>query len=130
MVGVALVAMEQLVCALAHLDHGRAAVTRQLRHEMTDAERLLWYLLRARRFASAKFRRQHPIGPFVADFVCVAQRLIIEADGGHHAESANDLSRTDWLEGQGWRVLRFWNDDILHRQAMVLEEILKALEPR
>jgi very-short-patch-repair endonuclease len=105
-------------------------IARQLRHDMTDAERLLWYLLRARRFASAKFRRQHPIGPFVADFVCVAQRLIIEADGGQHAESANDLSRTDWLEGQGWRVLRFWNDDILHRQAMVLEEILKALEPR
>jgi very-short-patch-repair endonuclease len=105
-------------------------IARKLRHDMTDSERLLWYLLRARRFASAKFRRQHPIGAFVVDFACVAQRLIIEADGGQHAESANDLSRTNWLERHGWRVLRFWNDEILHRQAMVLEEILKALEPR
>jgi very-short-patch-repair endonuclease len=105
-------------------------MARALRHGMTGAETTLWYLLRARRFAGWKFRREHPIGPFIVDFACVARRLIIEADGGQHAESADDVSRTNWLQARGWRVIRFWNDDILHRQETVLEEILKALESR
>src|SRR6185503_2684091 len=83
-----------------------------LRREMTDAERKLWSVLRNRQLEGAKFRRQQPIGPFIADFVCQEQRLIIEADGGQHAECAADGRRTGFLECKGYRVLRFWNDDI------------------
>jgi very-short-patch-repair endonuclease len=96
---------------------------------MTDPERLLWYFLRARRFAGCKFRRQHPIGPFIVDFACVERKLVIEADGGQHAKPATDESRTRWLETEGWRVMRFWNDDIARRTKDVLEEIRKAVEP-
>ena len=103
-------------------------MARDLRHNMTDAERLLWYFLRARRFAGCKFRRQHPIGPFVADFACVEHKLVIEADGGQHAESATDTRRTRWLETEGWRVVRFWNHDILGRTDDVLDEIRKAVQ--
>ena len=102
-------------------------MARDLRHDMTDAERLLWYFLRARRFAGCKFRRQHPIGPFIADFACVERRLIIEADGGQHADPASDAVRTRWLEAEGWRVARFWNDDIMLRTENVLQEIRKAI---
>ena len=101
---------------------------RGLRRHMTDAERLLWYFLRARRFAGCKFRRQHPIGPFVADFACLEHRLIIEADGGQHADAASDRQRTLWLEAQGWRLVRFWNEDIMRRTHDVLDEIRKAIE--
>jgi very-short-patch-repair endonuclease len=103
-------------------------MARDLRRHMTDAERLLWYFLRAKRFAGWKFRRQHPIGPFIADFACVEHRLVIEADGGQHSESASDTSRTRWLENAGWRVMRFWNGDIMRKTEDVLEEIRKATE--
>jgi primosomal protein N' (replication factor Y) len=103
-------------------------MARDLRRHMTDAERLLWYFLRAKRFAGCKFRRQHPIGPFIADFACVEHRLVIEADGGQHSERASDERRTRWLENAGWRVMRFWNDDIMRRTEDVLEEIRKAIE--
>jgi very-short-patch-repair endonuclease len=102
---------------------------RQLRREMTEAERLLWFLLRGRRLAGCKFRRQHPIGPYIADFVCLNHRLIVEADGGQHAEARlpADEYRTRWLMAQGYRVMRFWNGDILHRQNDVLEAIVQAI---
>ncbi len=100
---------------------------RHLRHNPTEAERTLWRLLRARRFHDHKFRRQHPIGPFIADFTCVAARLIIEADGGQHADAPADMRRTAWLERQGWRVIRFWNNDILANPEYVAETILAAL---
>jgi very-short-patch-repair endonuclease len=103
-------------------------MARDLRRHMTDAERLLWYFLRAKRFAGWKFRRQHPIGPFIADFACVEHRLVIEADGGQHSERASDALRTRWLENAGWHVMRFWNDDIMRRTDDVLEEIRKATE--
>lgn len=104
------------------------SMARGLRRQMTEPERLLWYLLRARRFAGCKFRRQHPIGPFIADFACVERKLVIEADGGQHAGLARDVRRTRWLEDGGWRVLRFWNHDIMCRTDDVLGEIRKAIE--
>ncbi len=102
---------------------------RQLRREMTDAERLLWFLVRGRRLGGCKFRRQHPIGPYIADFVCLHHRLIVEADGGQHADVRlqADEYRTRWLMAQGYRVIRFWNGDILHRQNDVLEAIVRAI---
>ncbi|HKT17654.1 MAG TPA: endonuclease domain-containing protein [Stellaceae bacterium] len=101
---------------------------RRLRRAMTDAERALWYLLRDRRLSGYKFRRQHPLGPFILDFACISHRLVIEADGGQHAESEADARRTHWLELRGWRVLRFWNNEILHNRDGVVETILRAIE--
>jgi very-short-patch-repair endonuclease len=101
---------------------------RQLRTDMTDAERRLWSLLRGRRLQGTKFRRQHPCGNYILDFVCIERRLVIEADGGQHADSDYDRRRTLWLESQGWRVLRFWNNDILANPEGVLLTILAALD--
>jgi very-short-patch-repair endonuclease len=86
---------------------------RALRREMTDAERKLWYALRDRRFARFKFRRQVPLGPFIVDFVCFEQRLVIEVDGGQHAGSARDQRRDRWLAANEFRVMRFWNNEVL-----------------
>ena len=87
---------------------------RQLRKESTDAEHKLWYLLRDRRFQGRKFRRQVPVGPFIADFVCVEERLIVELDGGQHTEhEERDQARTRYLEAAGYRVVRFWNNEVL-----------------
>ncbi|WP_377807303.1 endonuclease domain-containing protein [Azospirillum sp. A29] len=104
------------------------ATARRLRSTLTDAERRLWSRLRNRQLARAKFRRQFPIGPFVADFACTECKLIVEADGGQHADNPADERRTAWLVEQGWRVLRFWNPDILTRTDDVLATILAALE--
>ncbi|HEY1931803.1 MAG TPA: DUF559 domain-containing protein [Acetobacteraceae bacterium] len=103
---------------------------RQLRRDMTDAECRLWLLLRNRRLAGCKFRRQHPIGPYIADFACLARRLIVEADGRQHGglRLASDRHRDAWLQEEGWRVVRFTNEDILRHQADVLEEILRIIE--
>ena len=100
---------------------------RQLRTNQTDAERRLWSLLRNRRLQAYKFRRQHRLGNYFADFVCIEHRLIIEADGGQHADNAYDDRRSAWLESQGWRVIRFWNNDILANTEGVILSILKAL---
>ena len=99
----------------------------RLRREMTDAERKLWSALRNRQLDGAKFRRQQPIGPFIADFVCQEQRLIIEADGGQHADGVTDDRRTAFLESKGYRVLRFWNNDILSNLDGVAQVIAVAL---
>ncbi|HEX9490080.1 MAG TPA: endonuclease domain-containing protein [Stellaceae bacterium] len=100
---------------------------RNLRLNATDAERRLWTLLRHRRLQDYKFRRQHPIGGFVVDFACTKHHLVIEADGGQHDQSATDAQRTAWLESGGWRVIRFWNNDILTNSEGVLTTILDAL---
>jgi len=100
---------------------------KSLRHNLTDAEKKLWHLLRSRQLEGAKFRRQQPIGPFIADFVCQERRLIIEADGGQHSHSSTDRARTEYLEGVGYRVLRFWNNDILNNLDGVAEVIAVAL---
>ena len=86
---------------------------RDLRHNMTDAEHGLWRILRNRQFVQTKFRRQVPIGPYIADFACFDARLIVEADGGQHCESRSDAARDAWFAAQGFRTLRFWNNDIL-----------------
>jgi len=102
-------------------------VARALRQTSTDAEIRLWAALRGRRLAAFKFRRQHPIGRFVVDFACTRHHLVIEADGGQHADREADAERTKWLEGQGWRIPRCWNNDILANTEGVLETILEAL---
>ena len=101
---------------------------RDLRRLSPDAEFRLWTALRSRHLAGYKFRRQHPIGPFIVDFACTRRRLVIEADGSQHiGNAADDEKRTAWLRRHGWRVLRFWNSDILTNTEGVLESILAAL---
>lgn len=102
-----------------------------LRAEQTDAEQRLWYHLRANRLNGLKFKRQKPLGPYIVDFVCMEHALIVEADGGQHEENqAYDQRRDNWLREQGFRVLRFWNNEILGETEAVLESILAiALSP-
>jgi adenine-specific DNA-methyltransferase len=99
---------------------------RALRRDSTDAERALWFHLRAKRFIGLKFRRQHPCGPYILDFYCPARRLAIELDGGQHFDptaEAYDLRRTAFLERNGVKVLRFTNDVVLREIREVLEAI-------
>ena len=100
---------------------------KHLRRNMTDAERLLWRHLRGHRLVEQKFRRQQPLGPYVVDFVHFGVRLIVEADGGQHNASLHDAQRDAWLKAQGFRVLRFWNNDILLNTDDVLAVIFEAL---
>ncbi len=102
---------------------------RILRTAQTDTETRLWYRLRNRRLAGFKFVRQEGIGRYVADFCCRDAKLIIEVDGGQHAESEHDRLRDAWLTGQGYRVLRFWNAEVMTNTAGVLDTILAALPP-
>ncbi|HJU70496.1 MAG TPA: endonuclease domain-containing protein [Paucimonas sp.] len=101
---------------------------REMRSGMSDAEALLWKLLRNRRLAGAKFRRQHPIGRYILDFYCAERKLCIELDGGQHGEAvAYDQRRDQWLRGQGIQILRFWNNQMLMETEGVLEMIYQAL---
>jgi len=97
-----------------------------MRHSPTEAEQKLWLLLRDRRFATYKFRRQVPIGSFIVDFLCPAQKLIVELDGSQHADSAYDAKRDAWLTGAGFHILRIWNND-LAAPDIVLDAIWHAL---
>ncbi len=103
---------------------------RGLRSRMTNAERKLWYALRDRRFAGFKFRRQAPIGPFIADFVCFEERLVIEVDGGQHANSLQDRRRDRWFAANKFRVLRFWNNEVLSNLEGVMTVLAEALDVR
>jgi len=101
---------------------------RRLRNNPTEAERQLWGFLRGKQIGGFRFRRQAPIGPFIADFVCFSEKLVIELDGGHHAlQSGKDEARSRWLEARGFRVLRFWNNDVLGNADGVVETIRGAL---
>ena len=96
----------------------------ELRKNSTDAERLLWRHLKARQLDGLKFRRQEQIGRFIADFVCYEKNIVVEADGGQHAyEKTKDEERTQWLNSQGFSVLRFWNNEILTNIEGVMESI-------
>jgi very-short-patch-repair endonuclease len=101
---------------------------RFLRKNSTEAERILWSKIRGRQFAKYKFRRQVVLGPYIVDFLCHEARLIVEADGGQHSSQViSDAKRTIYLESCGYRVVRFWNNDILQNTDGVLETILQNL---
>ena len=102
---------------------------RTMRAAPTDSELRLWRLLRDRRLSGFKFRRQVPVGPYIVDFLCVGAKLIIEAEGSQHAESPSDKARDAYLEGQGWKVLRFWNNEVLRNRDGVLETIFAHARP-
>lgn len=103
-------------------------LARKLRKQSTDAEKLLWYHLRAHRMAGFKFRRQFIIEPYIVDFACLEAKPIVEADGGQHVTQQNeDAARTAYLERLGYRVLRFWNHEILNDTQSVLTQIHKTL---
>jgi len=101
---------------------------RTLRKRMTDAERRLWYYLRDRRLGGWKFRRQYPVGPYIVDFICPEKNVVIEVDGGQHAENEEmDLQRSAYLNKMGYRVFRFWNNQVLQETEAILEAILAIL---
>lgn len=97
-----------------------------MRGNQTDAEQRLWYYLRAQRFMGLKFKRQKPIGPYIADFVCMELHLVIEADGGQHG-GARDLKRDHWFQNQGYTMLHFWDNDVLAQTEAVLEQVREAV---
>jgi very-short-patch-repair endonuclease len=102
-------------------------LARKLRRDATDAERFLWRLLRDRQLDGAKFRRQVPIGPFIADFASIKHQLVVELDGGQHSESLSDARRSDYLGKRGWRVVRFWNNDVMKNREGVFESLQQAI---
>ena len=106
----------------------RTQRARLLRQSPTDAERHLWSVLR-NRGVGPKFRRQVPIGPFIVDFAAIDERVVIEVDGGQHAESVRDQGRDRYLEAQGFRVLRFWNTEVLTNLEGVVTAIRRAVDP-
>ncbi|GEM_PF-1938156 len=109
-------------------DREKRAFARLLRKRMTDAERLIWSCLRNGRFKSLKFRRQYPMGPYVADFCSVKARLVIEIDGGQHqSNQVLDLVRSGFMEKKGYRVVRIWNHEVLTELEAVLEELDRTL---
>ena len=107
-------------------------LARHLRSNATDAEKKTWFMIRDRRILGAKFRRQQPIGPYVVDFFCPEFGLVIEIDGSQHAErqAAYGRGRTQWLESMGYKVIRFWNNDVLLEPRSVAEAIYHALFDR
>ena len=99
-----------------------------LRTNQTEVEQRLWYHLRAHRFMDLKFKRQKPMGRYIVDFVCVERQLIIEIDGGQHAEQTGyDQQRDAWLHSQGYTVLRFWNHEVMQQLEGVLEQIRSTI---
>ena len=103
---------------------------RQLRTRLTSAERVLWRRLRLRQLDGHKFRRQHAIGPFIVDFVCLERKIIVEVDGGQHSDArvSYDRDRTQWLRAKGYTVLRFWNNDVMRDPESVAETIRQTLQ--
>ena len=103
-------------------------LAKHLRKNMTDAETRLWHELRAKRFEDYKFKRQVPIGKYIADFACLTHKLIVEVDGSQHEDSDRDVIRDQWLGTQGFRVLRLWNRELLLDLDGALLSILAALK--
>jgi very-short-patch-repair endonuclease len=104
-------------------------IARKLRQNLTFAERKLWYNLRSRNFLELKFKRQEPIGNYIVDFVCYEKKLITEVDGGQNNEfRGKDIIRENWLKDKGFKILRFWNNEVLKNINGVLKEIKKECE--
>lgn len=111
------------------MDKGYARPTaraRDLRNNATDAERALWQAISARKLSGIRFNRQVPVGPFICDFVARSIGLVIEVDGGQH-DDAVDAERTRYIQAQGFRVIRFWNNDVLGNLDGVIEDIMRVL---
>lgn len=102
---------------------------RNLRRNQTEAEGLLWQCLR-NGHAGYKFRRQLPVGPYIADFACLEAKLIVEVDGGQHCENQKDVARTEYLNARGYEVMRFWNNDIIDNLEGVVSTLTLALSQR
>jgi len=103
---------------------------RNLRKNMTDVERLLWSKIRGRQLQGFRFRRQHPIGRYIVDFVCIELKLIIELDGSQHNDQQQyDMKRSQWLQIKGYKTIRFWNNDVVENLEGVLQTIYNNLPP-
>ena len=116
--------------AQKHREKHKTDMARRLRSEATNAERKLWAHLRRKQLGGMKFRRQHPVGPYIVDFCCPAAKLVLELDGGQHHEAASieyDMRRTEWLNAAGYRVMRFGNPDIFKNLQDSLDTIWRAL---
>ncbi len=101
---------------------------RKMRSEPTEVERIIWRLLRAKRLAGFKFKRQVPVGPYIVDFVCFHRRLVVELDGSQHADNPYDEVRDRWFESQGFRVVRFWNSQVIENPEGIADMILRVAE--
>jgi very-short-patch-repair endonuclease len=113
----------------ASVSSNQRSRARAMRGAPTDSELRLWRLLRDRRLSGFKFRGQVPVGLYIVDFLCIGAKLIVEADGSRHAESPRDNIRNAYLASQGWKVLRFWNNEVLQNREGVLETILAHARP-
>ncbi len=109
--------------------HDLLPLAKRMRREPTEAEAKLWSILRGQRLGGLKFKRQEQLGDYIVDFVCFGARLIVEADGSQHSESELDAVRDAWLTAQGFRILRFWNNDILGNPEGVARMIAEAALP-
>ena len=105
------------------------SAARTLRRRLTDAGVRIWFLLRDRRFAGFKFRRQVPVGPWVVDFICARRHLVVEIDGSQHADNPTDRTRDCDLQTRGYRVVRYWNHEVLANSDGVLLDLLAILKP-
>ena len=105
----------------------KIAIAKKLRINSTDTEKYLWKYLRGRQLEGFKFRRQQPIGKYIADFINLERKIIIEVDGGQHLENKKDKLRDKWLEEQGYEVLRFWDNEVLTNIEGVMESIRKKI---
>lgn len=105
----------------------KTIISRKLRNNLTEAEKYLWYILRAENLG-VKFRRQTLIGKYIVDFVCYEKKLVIELDGGQHYQNADDIIRDQWLRSQDFVVLRFWNNEVLENRDGVVLKIIEYLK--
>ncbi len=119
--------MEAGVEAGVEVKNKTTTIARTLRRNSTDAENLLWRQLRRKGLSGLKFRRQQPIDSYIVDLICFEKRIIIEIDGGQHAlEREKDAERDNYLKRNGFKILRFWNNEVLQNMEGVLEEIMKS----